>query len=72
MERYQVRLTEQAELDLARIYGFVRKNPHLLPSPTITSPASRPLWMGLRHFLNGAAFVIMSGRVCASSVLSVA
>jgi plasmid stabilization system protein ParE len=25
MERYQVRLTEEAELDLARIYGFVRK-----------------------------------------------
>lgn len=25
MERYQVRLTEEAELDLARIYGFVRR-----------------------------------------------
>lgn len=25
MERYNIRLTDEAELDLARIYGFIRK-----------------------------------------------
>ncbi|WP_245441595.1 hypothetical protein [Rhizobium vallis] len=70
MKRYRIRLTDEAELDLARIYLSSARNPHLLPSPATMWPASRRLWMGSRHIPSAAASVIMFGLGCASSVLS--
>ncbi|PDT02805.1 plasmid stabilization protein [Rhizobium chutanense] len=46
MKRYRIRLTDEAELDLARIYRFVRKK-------SASSAAARDYVARIKTFVNG-------------------
>jgi toxin ParE1/3/4 len=46
MERYQIRLTEEAELDLTRIYAFVRKK-------SASTAVARGYIARIRSFMDG-------------------
>lgn len=66
MKRYQIRLTDQAELDLAQIYSFIRKK-------SASSIVARNFVNRIKTFVSGFETHPergISGRDCVLSALS--